>query len=59
MEFGLDSELNNKECQLNLKLCYGCRRMFSKLIEDNIKNKNNNSIIDKILKYFQPLISIN
>ena len=59
MEFGLDSELNNKECQLNLKLCYGCRRMFSNLIEDNIKNKNNNSIIDKILKYFQPLISIN
>ena len=33
--------------------------MFSNLIEDNIKNKNNDSIIDKILKYFQPLISIN
>ena len=61
MEFGLDNFLNNNNCELNLKLCYGCRRIFSNIIEEDINNKNENNtlLINKILKYFQVLISIN
>lgn len=59
LEFGLDAFLNDENCTLNNELCYGCRRMFSDLIQDFfIEDKKENSIliINEILNMFKCLL---
>ena len=59
LEFGLDSFLNDENCILNKELCYGCRRIFSDIIQnyflDEKKEKANLDIIE-ILNMFKSLI---
>ena len=59
LEFGLDAFLNDENCTLNNELCYGCRRMFSDLIQDFfIEDKKEKSIliINEILNMFKCLL---
>ena len=59
LEFGLDSFLNNEKCPMNQELCYGCRRMFSNIIQDFfIENKKEKAlkIIEEILYMFKCLL---
>ena len=59
LEFGLDSFLNNEKCILNNELCYGCRRLFSDIIQNYFieeKKEKANSDINKILNIFKSLI---
>ena len=59
MEFGLDAFLNDENCLLNIELCYGCRRMFTELIQDFFnENKKEKStlIINDILNMFKSLL---
>ena len=56
LEFGLDSKLNDEKCLLNKELCYGCRRMFSDIIQDFFsEEKKEESIlyINYILNMFK------
>ena len=58
MEFGLDSFLNDEKCILNKELCYGCRRMFSDVIQNffiDDKKEKSLLIIDEILNMFKCL----
>ena len=56
LEFGLDSFLNDENCILNKELCYGCRRIFSNLIQNFFidKDKEEQKIND-ILNMFKIL----
>ena len=59
LEFGLDAYLNDENCILNKELCYGCRRMFSNVIQDFFiedKNKKTIIIINEILNIFKSLL---
>ena len=59
LEFGLDAFLNDENCTLNNELCYGCRRIFSDLIQDFfIEDKKEKSIliINEILNMFKCLL---
>lgn len=59
MEFGLDAFLNDEKCILKNELCYGCRRMFSDVIQNFfIEDKKEKSlfIIDEILNMFKYLL---
>jgi len=59
LEFGLDAYLNDENCILNKELCYGCRRMFSNVIQDFfIEDKKEKAIIiiDEILNIFKCLL---
>ena len=58
LEFGLDNFLNDENCILNKELCYGCRRIFSEVIQnyfdEEAKEKSIieiNSILN-MFKYF-------
>ena len=58
LEFGLDAFLNDENCVLNKELCYGCRRMFSNIIQDYfIEEKKEKSLIliNEILNIFKSL----
>ena len=58
LEFGLDAFLNDENCVLNKELCYGCRRMFSNIIQDYfIEEKKEKSLIliNEILNMFKCL----
>jgi hypothetical protein len=59
MEFGLDAFLNDENCLLNIELCYGCRRMFTDLIQDFFnedKKEKSSLIINDILNMFKSLL---
>lgn len=59
LEFGLDAYLNDENCILNKELCYGCRRMFSNVIQDFfIEDKKEKAIIiiNEILNIFKSLL---
>ena len=59
LEFGLDSFLNDEKCILNNELCYGCRRLFSDIIQNYFieeKKEKANSDINEILNIFKSLI---
>ena len=59
MEFGLDAFLNDENCLLNKELCYGCRRMFTDVIQDFFtEDKKDKSllIINEILTMFKSLL---
>ena len=59
MEFGLDAFLNDENCLLNKELCYGCRRMFTDVIQDFfIEDKKEKSLlnINEILNMFKSLL---
>ena len=59
LEFGLDAYLNDEKCILNKELCYGCRRMFSNVIQDFfIEDKKEKAIIiiNEILNIFKSLL---
>ena len=59
MEFGLDAFLNDESCLLNKELCYGCRRMFTDIIQDFfIEDKKEKSLlnINEILNMFKSLL---
>ena len=59
MEFGLDAFLNDESCLLNKELCYGCRRMFTDVIQDFFtEDKKDKSllIINEILNMFKSLL---
>ena len=59
LEFGLDSFLNNEKCILNNELCYGCRRLFSDIMQNYFieeKKEKANSDINEILNIFKSLI---
>ena len=59
LEFGLDSSLNDEKCILNKELCYGCRRIFSSIIQNYFideKKEKANLEIDEILNMFKILI---
>ena len=59
LEFGLDSYLNDEDCIFNKELCYGCRRIFSDLIQNYFidENKENtNILINEIINMFKCLI---
>ena len=59
MEFGLDAFLNDESCLLNKELCYGCRRMFTDVIQDFfIEDKKEKSLlnINEILNMFKSLL---
>ena len=59
MEFGLDAFLNDEKCELNEELCYGCRRMFTNVIQDFFdedKKEKSSLIINEILNMFKSLL---
>ena len=59
LEFGFDSPLNNEECILNKDLCYGCRRMFTNIIQDFFDDENKKKsdiLINEILNLFKCLL---
>ena len=59
LEFGLDSFLNDENCILNKELCYGCRRIFSDIIQNYFideKKEKANLDINEILNMFKSLI---
>ena len=59
LEFGLDSYLNDENCIFNKELCYGCRRIFSDLIQNYFIDENKEStniIINEIINMFKCLI---
>ena len=59
LEFGLDAYLNDENCILNKELCYGCRRMFSNVIQNFfIEDKKEKAIIiiNEILNIFKSLL---
>ena len=59
LEFGLDSFLNDENCILNKELCYGCRRIFSDIIQNYFigdKKEKVNLEINEILNMFKNLI---
>ena len=59
LEFGLDSFLNDEKCIVNNELCYGCRRLFSDIIQNYFieeKKEKANSDINEILNIFKSLI---
>ena len=59
LEFGLDSFLNDVNCIFNKELCYGCRRIFSDLIENYFiddKKEKANLEINEIINMFKCLI---
>ena len=59
LEFGIDNVLNDEDCLLNKELCYGCRRIFSDVIQNYYieeKKENTNSEINEILNMFKCLI---
>ena len=58
LEFGLDNFLNDENCILNKELCYGCRRIFSEVIQNYFDEETKeksiieiNSILN-MFKYF-------
>ena len=54
LEFGLDSFLNDGKCVINRELCYGCRRMFSNIIQDFfIEDKK-----EKAMKYIEEILNM-
>ena len=54
LEFGLDSFLNDEICVINQELCYGCRRMFSNIIQDFfIEDKK-----EKAMKYIEEILNM-
>ena len=58
LEFGLDSFLNDDNCILNKELCYGCRRIFTDIIQKYfIEEKKEQGIreINEILNLFKCL----
>ena len=59
LEFGLDSFLNDDNCIFNKELCYGCRRLFSDIIQNYFideKREKTNLEINEILNMFKCLI---
>ena len=59
LEFGLDAFLNDENCVLNKELCFGCRRMFSNVIQDfftDDKKENSIKIIEETLNLFKCLL---
>ena len=59
LEFGLDSIYNNEKCILNRELCYGCRRIFSDVIQNYFideKKEKTESKINYILNMFKCLL---
>ena len=58
LEFGLNSDLNNQECILNKELCYGCRRLFSEIIQEYFRENKTEKVendINDILNIFKIL----
>ena len=58
LEFGIDSILNDDTCILNKELCYGCRRIFTNVIQNYFideKKEKTESDINEILNMFKSL----